>query len=149
MDETEIRNPFINDRSARIAKHAVELLGPPDRMLYRSKSLGKPTTIFNANIYNSGAEKIWYGDLEIERDRKALIELSARVGPVYILWEMDGRFLEKMPAIGYVRSRAIVVVEGSDITYSAEFDARVKALTERASRASCKTIAKKKGAKAE
>lgn len=133
MDDREMKNPFISDRYARISKHAVELLGYPDRMLYRSKGNGKPTTIFNANVYNSNAEKIWYGDLEIERDRKALIELSGRVGPIYILWEMDGRFLDKMPTIEYVRSRAIVVVEAGNISHSEEFDAMVKALTERTS----------------
>ena len=60
----------------KISEDAVKLLGYQGRMLYPSKSMKKPTTIFNANIYNSKAEKIWYGDLEIERDRKALIELS-------------------------------------------------------------------------
>lgn len=131
MDDKEYENPFISDKSARISKLAVELLGYPDRMLYRSKGRGKPTTIFNANVYNSKAEKIWYGDLEIERDLKALIELSGRMGSIYILWEMDGRFLEKIPTIEYVRSRSIVIVEEGNISYSKEFEDRVKQLIKR------------------
>lgn len=132
MGDAKMRNPFIGDKLTRLSGHAKRLLGYPDRMLYRSKGDGKPTTIFNANIYDSDAEKIWYGDLEIERDRQALAELSEAVGSIYILWEMDGRFLEKRPTIEYVRSRAIVVVEKGNISFSTEYAARVQALTERA-----------------
>ena len=114
MDQREKRNPFVTDKFARISRAAVNLLGYPGRMLYRSKSMKRPTTIFNANVYNSKAEKIWYGDLEIERDREALIELSNNVGPVYILWEMDGRFLKQMPTVTYIKSRAIVTVEAGN-----------------------------------
>jgi hypothetical protein len=128
-------NPFINDKFARISRTAIDLIGYPDRMLYRSKSMGKPTTIFNANVYNSGAEKIWYGDLEIERDREALIELSSRIGSVYILWEMDGRFLQEMPTIGYIKSHAIVTIECGSIKYNEQFEERVKVLCERMGRA--------------
>ncbi len=133
MDQGEKRNPFVTDKFARISRAAVNLLGYPDRMLYRSKSMKRPTTIFNANVYNSKAEKIWYGDLEIEKDREALIELSNNVGPVYILWEIDGRFLKQKPTVAYIKSRAIVTVEAGIIAYNEEFDARVKTLTERAS----------------
>lgn len=133
MDDPVRRNPFINDKFSKISTVAINLLGYPDRMLYRSKSMKKPTTIFNANVYNSRAEKIWYGDLEIERDREALIELSHKVGPLYILWEMDGRFLDQMPTVGYVKSRAIVTVESGNIRYSEEFDTRMKILMQRES----------------
>jgi hypothetical protein len=131
MMDTE-NNPFMNDRFSRISKDAVDILGLPDRMLYRSKSLGKPTTIFNANIYNAEAVKIWYGDLEIERDKDALTELSNRKGPLYILWERDGRFLEQKPTVEYVKERAIVTVNDQKITYSEEFRLIVRGLTQRA-----------------
>ncbi|NTU99564.1 MAG: hypothetical protein HGA55_00355, partial [Methanoregulaceae archaeon] len=42
------------------------VMGITGRMLYKSKSMKKPTTIFNANIFNAEAKKIWFGDLEIE-----------------------------------------------------------------------------------
>lgn len=129
MDDSEYKNPFISDKTARISKLAVELLGYPDRMLYRSKGSGKPTTIFNANIYDSKAEKIWYGDLEIEKDRQALIDLSNRLGAIYVLWERDGRFLDLSPTIEYVKSRAIVVIENGSVIYSREFADRVNQLT--------------------
>lgn len=160
MDQEEKRNPFINDKFARISRVAMDLLGYPDRMLYWHKDMGKPTTIFNANVYNFKADKIWYGDLEIERDREALIELSTREGPIYILWEMDGKFLKQRPTLGYIKSLSIVTVENGSIAYNEEFNARVKALTERASQkagsnqhqlapASGKGRTKRKGAKTE
>lgn len=52
----------------------------------------KPTTIFNANIFNSKAKKIkkiWFEDVEIERDKEALLKLSKRLGPIYIGREID------------------------------------------------------------
>lgn len=113
---------------------ADKLLGMCGRMLYRSKSMKQPTTIFNANIFNAKAKKIWFGDIEIERDRKALLKLSKRIGPLYILWEMDGRFLDFIPSIGYVKSRAAVTVEDGVITYSEEFAEYVKVLRERLSK---------------
>ena len=160
MDQEEKRNPFVNDKFARISRVAMDLLGYPDRMLYRHKDMGKPTTIFNANVYNFKAEKIWYGDLEVELDREALIELSNKEGPLYILWEMDGKFLEQRPTLAYIKSRAIVTVENGNIAYNEEFDNRVKALTERASQkagsnqhqsvpVSGKARTKRKGAKTE
>ncbi len=120
-----------NYNITKISKAAVKLLGYQGRMLYPSKSMKKPTTIFNANIYNSKAEKIWHGDLEIERDRKVLIELSKREGAIYILWESDGWRLTQKPTTGYVKDRAVVVIKNRSITYSKEFEERVKVLSER------------------
>lgn len=139
MEEEKSRNPFLNDKFAKISQNAVELLGLQERMLYLSKSMKKPTTIFNANIYNSKADKIWYGDLEIEKDREALIELSNREGSLYILWEMDGRFLQELPTIAYLRYKAIVTVENRAITYSPEFQKYVDFVT------SCQKKKKKPG----
>jgi hypothetical protein len=100
-------------------------------MIYPSKSMKKPTTIFNANIFNSRAKKIWFGDIEIERDEEALLKLYRRLGPLYILYEIDGRFLDEIPTIGYVRSKAIVTVEGGIISYSESFAERVEILKKR------------------
>lgn len=49
----------------------------------------KPTTIFNANIFDSKAEKIWFGDIEIERNKEALLKLSKRLCPIYTGREID------------------------------------------------------------
>jgi len=65
-----------------------------------------------------------------------------------------------MPTLTYIKSRAIVAVENGKIIYNEEFNARLKALMERASRkaasnqhrsasVSGKTRTKRKGAKTE
>jgi hypothetical protein len=77
----------------------MEILGPSGRMLSASKgryTFNNPNNIviFNANIFNSKKEKIWYGDLDlsskdIDNINKLAIELK---NTLYILREMDGRF---------------------------------------------------------
>lgn len=131
MDDI-VKNPFISDRSAKVSKYAVELLGYPGRMLYPNKRMGTPTTIFNANIFNSKAEKIWYGDIDIERFREELVKLSDRLGSIHVLAEFDGRFMRSNPTIGYVMSNAAVIIEDQRIIYGNDFAVRVKALQERA-----------------
>lgn len=81
-----------------------------------------------------GQKKIWFGNIEIERDKEALLKLSRRIGPLYILWEMDGRFLDFIPAICYVKSRAAVTVEDGFISYSKEFAEYIEGLRERLSK---------------
>ncbi len=120
--------PWMDKKFTQLSRTADKLLGLAGRMLYISKSMKKPTTIFNANIFNSKAKKIWFGDIEIERDKEALLKISKRLGPIYVLWEMDGRFLEHIPTIGYVKSRALVTVENGCILYSKEFAERVEIL---------------------
>jgi hypothetical protein len=127
-------NPWLDDKISKISLTAVKLLGLHGRVLYRSKSMRQPTTIFNANIFNSRAKKIWFGDLEIERDREALLKLSRRIGPVYILYEMDGRFPEHIPNIHYIKARAVVTVENGGISYRKDFAEAVDILTERMKR---------------
>jgi len=112
-----------------VLRTADKLLGMCGRMLYHSKSMKQPTTIFNANVFNARAKKIWFGDMEIERDKEALLKLSRRLGPLYILYEMDGRFLEFIPTIGYIKSRAAVTVENGTISYSRDFSKYVEAIT--------------------
>jgi|SRR5208283_1649937 len=114
-----------------ILRTADKLLGMCGKMLYRSKSMKQPTTIFNANVFNARAKKIWFGDMEIERDKDALLKLSRRLGPLYILYETDGRFLEFIPTIGYLKSRAAVTVENGTISYSKDFAEYVEAITKR------------------
>ena len=99
-------------------------------MTFRSKSLGGPTSIFNANIFNAKAEKIWFGDLELGRDhdRIALIELSKAEGPIYILYEFDGRFLREYPTPDYVRAVAAVTVTDGTFQFSEGQKERMKVL---------------------
>ena len=110
---------------------AEEHLGLSGRMLYRSKSQAKPTTIFNANIFDRNAKKIWFGDLEIERDREAFLSISEKLGPLYILWEMHGRFLSFVPTKRYIEAKAIVTVASGRISYNKESAERIEVLTKR------------------
>lgn len=127
-----------------ISADAVEILGMPGRMLYRSKSMKKPTTIFNANIFDKEAKKIWHGDLEIERDREALMRLSDRLGGIYVLYEFDGRFLRELPTIGYVMSVAAVAIQGGQISYSKDFEQRVNFFTDKAAQDAASSKKRKK-----
>lgn len=51
--------------------------------------------VFNANVVSETHGKIWFGDLDLARqkDIEALQKLANRLGAkVYVLREMDGRF---------------------------------------------------------
>ena len=118
----------------RLSRMAEKLIGGPGRLTCFSKSLRTPATICNANIFNSKAMKIWFGDLDMEKDRDALLKLSKRLGLLYILYETDGRFLEYMPTIGYVKSRAKAIVENGKVSYSRDFSEYVEVMNERSKR---------------
>jgi len=48
---------------------------------------------FNANVFVLGEGKIWYGDLDITKDREKLENVASNLGKdLYILRERDGRF---------------------------------------------------------
>ncbi len=70
----------------------------PARMICGSKSYfhkSCPThvAIFNANICTKEHGKIWHGDIDLTSDEKKLKKVSAEIGvPLYVLYEMDGRF---------------------------------------------------------
>ena len=132
MGKKHKKNPFLSsEKFMEPSPVAQKYLGIAGRMLYHSKSRAKPTTIFNANVFDWRAKKIWYGDIEIERDQAALLEISKELGPIYILYEMDEQFLEFRPSKRYVEAKAIVTVTDGNITYSKEFAERVEILTHR------------------
>ena len=106
---------------------AERFLGLTGRKLYVVRGM-KPTTIFNANIFNSDGMRIWFGDVEIDRDRESLLELSTKVGPLYILNEIKSVFFKERLPIPFLRSCAPVVVEGGNILYSKDFVKRVRLL---------------------
>lgn len=48
---------------------------------------------FNCNIFVLGEGKVWYGDIDVTKDRDSLENISMEIGnDLYILREMDGRF---------------------------------------------------------
>lgn len=129
MTRNKQESPWKDAKFINILRTADKLLGMCGRTLYRSKSMKRPTTIFNANVFNARAKKIWFGDMEIERDKEALLKLSRILGPLYILYENDGRFLEFIPTIGYIKRRAAVTVENGTISYSKELAEYVEAIS--------------------
>ena len=123
--------PWVDNKITRISMEAERLLGWPGRRLYPSKGMKKPTTIFNANIFNSKANKIWFGDIEIERDKETLLRLSKKSGPIYILYEMDERFLEEILSVAYVKTRAAVRIDKGNISYGENFARYIENLSKR------------------
>jgi hypothetical protein len=48
---------------------------------------------FNANIFVLGEGKIWYGDIDVTKEKEQLENVARKIGKdLYILREMDGRF---------------------------------------------------------
>lgn len=68
------------------------------RMISHSKSSYREQNpdneiYFNANIFILGEGKIWYGDLDLNKDRDSLERISSSIGKdLFILREIDGRF---------------------------------------------------------
>jgi hypothetical protein len=61
---------------------------------------------YNANIFTEKG-KVWYGDLDITKDEEALKEVAKKVGTLYVLREMDGRFGNETLPIKMVRKKAV------------------------------------------
>jgi hypothetical protein len=52
--------------------------------------------VFNANIFTQDKKKIWFGDLDLDADKKDLMALAAKRGQaIFVLREMDGRFMNE------------------------------------------------------
>ena len=122
---------WVDEQITEISYLAERLLGKAGRILYITKSMRAPTAILNANVFNAEAKRIWFGDIEIERDEKALIKLSGSIGPLYILYEAEGRFLEQQPSLSLIKDMALVAVEEGAILYSRDFAERAGILKKR------------------
>lgn len=82
------------------------------RMVGLSKSFyifGNPgnEVYFNANIFDSGGNKIWYGDLDITKDGSILQQAADQFGDLYILKEMDGRFENENKGVEWVKDKSV------------------------------------------
>jgi hypothetical protein len=116
-----VQTSFWPDEEIRdMAKIAKECLGAIGRRLGGMKA----TTIFNACIFNSRGEKVWFGDIDIDRDNATLLELSARLGPLYIFDSPAGRFMKRVVLPGGQRSKAAVLIEEGRILCSRAFAER-------------------------
>jgi hypothetical protein len=80
-----------------IKEQVNQILGYPGRLIGGSKSLYRDLNPHNIIIFNSNVcipeGKIWYGDIDLNKDWKLLEELSTKLDlPIYIIPEMWGRF---------------------------------------------------------
>jgi len=127
--EIDSRYLVSSDDLVRI-KAAEKFLGIPGRMLYPSKSMRKPTTIFNAYVFTDKVQSIWTGDVEIERDREKLIGLSNEIGTLYIM--LEGEIRLRMPeTVERLKTSALVIIDKEHITFSDTFQAYIEFWQER------------------
>ena len=88
----------------------------PGRMIHPSKGTYRSLhpnnlVIFNANVIIESHGKIWYGDLDITKDRDELDKISLDLGePLYILREMDARFENENLSIEEFKNRAVIKI---------------------------------------
>ena len=90
---------------------------PMGRMISQSKSGYRDRhpqhdVMFNANIIIEGANKAWFGDLDITIDRPLLEEIAKALDKdLYILKEMDARFGAENESIKKLKSLAEFIIK--------------------------------------
>ena len=99
-----------DNKFTNLSPAAKKALGMSGRMVSLSKTLGPATAIYNANIFDAKAKRIWYGDIVIGRDRENLLVLADQLGPLYILSEFKGSCLKGIPTRKYIQAVALVIV---------------------------------------
>jgi hypothetical protein len=81
MENIFEKNGFISGRMISYSKSGY-LEKYPENQVY-----------FNCNVFLLGEGKVWYGDLDITKDKDSLEKIASDLGrDLYILREMDGRF---------------------------------------------------------
>jgi hypothetical protein len=126
-DGTRVVQPSFwpNEEFAGMSSTAEFFLGAKGRRLPDS-AVGRRPPIFSANIFDSEGKKIWFGDIETENAGKALLTLSEKLGPLYLIDETDGRFLSKRPSPHFLRHIAMVIIEDGRILYSVDLAERLE-----------------------
>jgi len=71
-------------------------LGTKGKRISNEGGIKKPA-VFWVNIYDSEGRKIWFGDIDIEEAGEALLGLSEKLGPLYLLHGAEARFLSGRP----------------------------------------------------
>ena len=119
------------DEITQISYQAEEIIGKAGRRLFVGKGMNKPQAIFNADIFNEKGERIWFGDIDIYRDRWALLRLSAKAGGLFIFNRIGNMFTSHMPSPERIRSLASIIVKEGKISFSKEFAEKVEVLSKR------------------
>lgn len=104
--------------AAEITKLIAERVGPVGQMLAGSKSGFReahgdrvgPRMVFNSNLFTPDGCKVYYGDLLLGPLCIAVLkQISALAGcPLYVLYEMDGRFIDFVPDEKYLEGKAVL-----------------------------------------
>ena len=115
----------------QISYQAEEIIGKAGRRLFAGKGMNKPQTIFNADIFNEKGERIWLGDIDIYKDRWALLRLSAKAGGLFIFNRAGEMFSCQRPSPEQTRSLAAIIVKEGKISFSKEFAEKVEILSKR------------------
>lgn len=64
--------------------------------------------VFNANVFTESSGKVWHGDLDLTKDGDVLKSIAKEIGePLYVLYEMAGRFDKEMLPFKEVKEKAI------------------------------------------
>ena len=81
-------NGFINSRMITASKSSYRKAYPNNQI------------VFNANIITEKSGKVWYGDLDITKDKDMLKKIASELGEtLYVLYEMDCRFSTEKDSI--------------------------------------------------
>lgn len=93
---------------------------PMARLIGFSKSIyrenhPKDDIIFNSNIVTKEG-KIWFGDLNLTESADELKSISKELGcPLYVLYEMDGRFEEENKSPEELMKKAAFEINENEI----------------------------------
>ena len=91
------------DKKLKIFHGSLTIQEKTDAVITKLGHIGKITSgtktapkgqvvFFNGNIYDSEANKIWYGDVNLVKDGVRLMEIAMHVGPIYVTREQPFRF---------------------------------------------------------
>ena len=74
---------------------------------YREEHLDH-VMVFNANVFTESSGKVWWGDLDLTLDGDKLSSIAKEIGePLYVLYEMDGRFENENLEFDKVKEKAV------------------------------------------
>ena len=98
-----------SESSDEVTRLLEKKLGPLGRYTHRDENNLKidimdKRMIYNANIYINGGFKVWFGDIYMDEETQEILKevskLTAKT--LYVLQEMDGRFLTFIPDDEYL-----------------------------------------------
>lgn len=68
--------------------------------------------VFNSNVYTLQDGKIWYGDLDLNKDEETLKNIANQLQrDLFILREMDGRFSNEEKTTEEIKNKSVYVIE--------------------------------------